>query len=244
MNDGWPVAPPSLNGRPVVAVFDLDRTITDRGTFTRFLIHVAKARPWLFAHVPDLLFAQLERHLGTISRDAYKSRATRRVLGGMEFATLDAFARDFAARWCATRLRPGAVAAVRAHAGRGDRLIMVTAAYEFYARYFAEFLGIGEVIATRSVWTSENRLEGAIDGFNCYGEEKLRRVRPVLDAARRDADMIVYTDHPTDLPLLRWADRGYVVNPKPAMRRLAEAENLPVLDWGVPAMAPPDADNG
>ena len=75
------------------------------------------------------------------------------------------------------------------------------------------------------------RLTGRIIGRNCYGPEKLRRIRETLGRDNGHWNVIVYTDHHSDLPLLEWADSPRVVNPSSKLRRVAVERGYQILDW-------------
>jgi phosphoserine phosphatase len=72
-------------------------------------------------------------------------------------------------------------------------------------------------------------LVGRIAGNNCYGAEKLQRITEVLD--KETHHITAYSGHHTDLDLLRWAAKGFVVKPEKRCRHLAEGARLVCLDW-------------
>ena len=75
-------------------------------------------------------------------------------------------------------------------------------------------------------------LDGGFDGDNCHGANKVKRLSAHLANERQGpVRIIAYSDHRSDLPLLAFADAAYVVNPRRAMRKLAEAKGFSVLDW-------------
>ena len=95
----------------------------------------------------------------------------------------------------------------------------------------ARELGFDGVICTRMAWDEGDQLQSKLDGKNCYGEEKLRRVEEFFGGTRPPGPIVFYSDHHTDLPCLNWADRGVAVNPSPQLRKLAPAHNVEIVDW-------------
>ena len=69
-----------------------------------------------------------------------------------------------------------------------------------------------------------------VDGLNCYGPEKLARVRQALDRGEISRPLTVYSDHVSDLQLLLLADRGVAANPSARLRREAVAHGLAIMD--------------
>ncbi len=69
-------------GRPVVAVFDLDRTITRYGTYVPFLWSTALRHPPRLLYAGPILLAAAAYKLGLITRKRLKEFMLSAVLGG------------------------------------------------------------------------------------------------------------------------------------------------------------------
>ncbi|GAW33337.1 haloacid dehalogenase-like hydrolase [Roseovarius sp. A-2] len=211
------------------AIFDLDRTITRQPTWTWFLLHVNGRNPLFWLRMTGIVGRMIGYKLRLVPRDAIKAAGVR-TLAGQDRATLQAKADRFVAGLLNTGLRPGARAAIAAHKARGDRLVLVTAAVDVVADPLARALGFDDVIATGLTWPPGAR-GPAIDGANCYGAEKLRRME-ALQAARPFARPIhAYSDHLSDLDLLTLADHGIAVNPSSGLRHAARAHGLEIVDF-------------
>ena len=215
-----------------VAVFDLDRTLTRLPTYTPFLLATQRGRPLrraasILSALPVLLAYLAKR----ADRKRVKSRMLELSLAGAERSEVEAHARAFAEDWLNRQLRPGAAPACAAHIEAGDHLMLATASFDFYADRFAEGLGFDSVTATLSAWSAEDRLLARLEGENCYGEEKLRRVQKALPWRRETCYVIAYSDHHSDLPLLTWADEGVAVNPSRRLAAAARAQGLRIADW-------------
>lgn len=217
--------------RPVAVVFDLDRTVTKWGTFTPFLLFAARGRPLKYLLAGPLLLAALGYKLGLISRGRLKELMLTAVLGGATRDEVAALAAAFVERRVNPGLRPGALRAIAAHRAEGCYLILATASFEFYVERLGHQLGFDRVVATRSLWDEGGRLVGRIDGENCYGAEKLRRLEEALPGLSADYRVVAYSDSHADEPLLRWADRGIAVNPTRRLRRRAQAGDFELVDW-------------
>ena len=86
-------------------------------------------------------------------------------------------------------------------------------------------------MATKALWDRRGRLSGRIDGENCYGAEKLRRLRHEVPQLRGACHVVAYSDSHVDLPMLRWADSGVAVNPSRRLRKQARGEDLRIVNW-------------
>lgn len=216
-----------------IALYDLDKTITTKPTWTPFLVAAARARaPWRLALLPIAGGWGVAHKMGAASRAGVKARAQALLIGpALPDPARRLLAERFAAR---VPLRPGALARIAADRAEGYRLVLATASFGYYAGAIAARLGFDAVIATEAAQDAHGWRPRLV-GENCYGAAKLRRITAWLDAqgiARDTARLRFYSDHVSDAPTLAWADEAFAVNPDGRLRRLAQARGWPVLDWG------------
>lgn len=182
-----------------IAIYDLDKTLVRRATFTPFLAFAARRlAPWRLLFLPLWVLMMIGYRLGFYDRTALKTAGMKLMLGRQDVAVLEEVGRAFAEYHIA---RAGwieqVIALVEEDRAAGARLMIATAAFEFYARAFARRLGIADVVATR--WDGSTIPEG-----NCYGEEKRRRVLEQIP--ERPTHMRFVSDSFADAPLLNDAD--------------------------------------
>ena len=218
-----------------VSIFDLDRTITKRGTYTAFLLHAARRRkPARLLLAPLAIALFLQYAVRGCSRTRLKERLQRLFLGSrMKRRDVEALAEDFARRLGSGGYFADAVARIESERAEGRRIVLATAANAFYAEAIGTALGIDEIVSTRSRW-DEGHLLARIDGENCHGENKLRMVAAHFEGAghaRTSLHVRVFTDHESDKPLIRWADEAFIVNPRGRFRAEACRAGWPVLNW-------------
>lgn len=219
-----------------LAIYDMDKTITRAPTWTPFLIHAAKARaPWRLALLPAAGLAGLGYYLKLVSRPGLKELTQRMMLGRtLSPEAMRALAEDFADRIAATGVLEKARARIAADRAEGYRIVMATASHGYYAAAIAARLGIGDVIATDAKRDAQGRILPKLEGENCYGAAKLRRVESWLAREgidRANAQVRAYSDHVSDAPLLDWADQGFAVNAHGPLAAMAKAKGWPELDW-------------
>jgi HAD superfamily hydrolase (TIGR01490 family) len=220
-----------------LAVYDMDRTVTRRATFTPFLLHCAVRRaPWRLAFVPIVILSMLAYLAKLIDRARLKEINHSLLLGrSIHPAELKPLVDSFADAQVATNIRPGARAAIARDKAQGRRVVMATASYRFYAAAIAQRLGFDDVIGTGSVIGLDERLMARIDGENCYGQAKMRMVADWVEKSGltgKHGHVRFYSDHVTDAPVFEWADEPVAVNPHGKLARLAATRGWAVENWG------------
>ncbi len=215
---------------PGTAIFDLDKTITRKGTWSRF-VRSAVSPARFRAGLPAVAVTAAAYKLGLASRGAVKEKAIAIFLEGRSRDELTSLAETFVAKDIANGLRRKAREVIDAHKAAGDRLVIASAAVDLIVEPMARALGFGDTICTRLRWDANDRLLAELDGENCYGEEKLALVKARFEGTELARPVTFYSDHVTDLPCLTWADRGIAVNPNPPLRARAPSLGIEIADW-------------
>ncbi|SKB28600.1 HAD-superfamily subfamily IB hydrolase, TIGR01490 [Sphingopyxis flava] len=232
-----PAVPPVAHR---VAMYDMDRTITRAGTYSGFLMHVARRRqPWRLMLLPLVGLAGIAYSLRLIDRAQFKA-INLRLLVGKRFsrAEIAPLAESYADKVVARGLHPAALEQIAADRAAGYRLLLATASFHLYVDAIARRLGMDDVLATRlDEADGEDHIHARLSGDNCYGEAKFARITGWLaDNAitREDAHIRAYSDHVSDQPMLRFADEAVATTPSRKLRRLAPKMGWQVVDWRRP----------
>ncbi|ANY20768.1 haloacid dehalogenase-like hydrolase [Tsuneonella dongtanensis] len=193
-----------------IAIYDLDRTITRRPTFTPFLIYAASAlTTWRVALAPVWIVLMIGYRFGLYDRTTLKRLGMRLLIGTVPLDKLDRVSARFAShRIARSGLQSNVVQMIENDRRAGARIVMATAAFEFYAWYFARAVGIEEVIATR--WDGQG-----IPGGNCYGLVKRERILTWMEQEgleKENARIRVVSDSFADAPTFALADEPIFVS--------------------------------
>ena len=192
-------------------MFDVDRTLL-RGDC---MLLLGRARQphllaWGLAWLA-LLPALLAKACGRISTGRLKERFLERFVltPGHDPAELQAFLEGPFAEQLQQRLNPPALQRLRWHQSRGERVILCSASPRFILQPLADRLGV-ELLATE-VACEGNRLLPRLQGANCKGPEKVRRLEAHLgaDGGLAAWSMEAYGDSRGDRELLRSAERPH-----------------------------------
>ena len=220
-----------------LAVYDLDRTITRRATYTPFLIHCAlRQAPWRLIFLPFVLLSMLLYLMRIIDRAELKEINHALLLGRrIHPRDLQPLVDSFADATVAGNIRPGALKAIARDKKQRRRLVLATASYRLYAQAIADRLGFDDVIGTGSIIGLDERVHAKIMGENCYGPAKLRMIADWVEKSGltgKHGHVRFYSDHASDQPAFEWADEPVAVNPHARLARLAAARGWQVEDWG------------
>lgn len=197
-----------------LAVFDFDGTLTRHDSLIPFLHAVRgsvglgygmmKSLPWLAGYA-----------LKCIPNDTAKQRLLRYTLGGLPLERLQAAGRDFARDRIPAMLRPDMMARLRQHQAQGETCILLSASLDLYLVPWARMVGFDDVLCSSLAVDGKQRVTGQLQGNNCYGMEKLRRIKEYISKSECDYDYITaYGDSSGDFLLLESVNEGYMVKNK------------------------------
>ena len=216
--------------RRIVAVFDLDGTLTWRDTLLPFLLSFLRRHPRRVLGLWRMPFALLSFVAQGRDRGALKSRVIRIVMGGAARTDVDACADAFVDTLRPRhRLRPAALAALEAHRTAGDHLVLLSASPDLYVPRIGRRLGFERTLCTELEWRAD-RLEGALRTANRRGAEKLRCLT-WLRTQYPDLPIVAYGNSASDLDHMRQADRALLVNGNAAARAQAKQWGIPTSEW-------------
>lgn len=193
-----------------LAVFDLDGTITRHDTLLPFLGGFLLRHPWRLLRLA-LALPAVARYPLRRDRGAVKGALIHAALGGLTRARLERWCARFVPRVLQRGLYVEALEAIAQHRARGDRLLLMSASTDLYVPRIAAALGFDESVCTRVRWRADERLDGHLATPNCSGEEKRRCLAALItrDAPQR---VVAYGNAGSDLPHLRLAQQGFLVN--------------------------------
>lgn len=217
------------------AIFDLDETITIRGTWGRFVSLSVKNKPFkLLGLWTRAALGQLIYKFGPTERISVKRGMLRWSLAGQTREHLETLASEFADREVESGLRPGAIRQIEEHRKAGDRIIIASAAADIIVRPIADRLKIEDIVCTELAWV-DGKCASDFGSENCYGPGKLRmltkRLETFDDFRRGSVHITMYTDSYSDLPVLNYADKGVAVNADARLRKAAPVHGFATVNW-------------
>jgi HAD superfamily hydrolase (TIGR01490 family) len=135
------------------------------------------------------------------------------------------YAKDFYEQNIVPNLIPPVYELLQQHLKNNDYVIVISGGYGPYIKVFSEALGAQGYFATEMAHDTM-KLTGKFLGKDClYGQKVVLLENYLKEHPVAYTRSIVYSDSISDLPLLKWADEGFVISKKKS-QIWAEANNL------------------
>jgi phosphatidylglycerophosphatase C len=231
-----PVTPPETSdpshnsSLPQLVFFDLDETITRHDTLLPYAWgFMLRYTPWRIPLLLGILPAVIQFVLRLGDEGVVKQAFIRCAMGGSRRTTIEAWTARFVPRLLRQSVFADALKQLAWHRDRGDYLVLMSASTDLYVPAIARELGFNETICTGVRWDGA-RLDGSLTTPNRKGAEKARCFTAFVER-RPGHTTVAYGNSFTDLPHLRLAKRGFLVNGSNKARRAAQSFGVVCVDW-------------
>lgn len=186
-----------------LALFDFDGTITRKDSMFAF-IRFVKGRYRFFRSMIRLLPLLIANRLGLISNSRAKEKMLAYFFKGMNYAEFKRYGERFCEEKLPQILKRAALDKINWHRSKHHRIIVVSASIEEWIRPWTDSMNL-ELLCTE-MEVNDNRLTGKFSTPNCNGEEKLKRIKELIDL--EDYSMIyAYGDTKGDEAMLSIATK-------------------------------------
>jgi phosphatidylglycerophosphatase C len=185
-----------------LVLFDFDGTITNRDSLKDFLFfYHGWVKVWLgFIVLSPILALFVVR---VIPNHSAKQILLRYFFGKEPLVVFNARCKDFATQHIPKIIRTGALKQINQHLSNRETVVVVSASPENWVKPWCESMGL-LCLATR-LEAKDNKITGNYSGNNCYGNEKVRRIKEKFNLSEFKA-IIAYGDSRGDREMLELAD--------------------------------------
>ncbi|WP_074548251.1 HAD family hydrolase [Segatella bryantii] len=193
-----------------IYVFDFDGTLTYKDTLLEFIKYSKGTFRFIFGF---LLFSPL---LVLMKLHLYDNGKAKQQLfafyfQGMSLTTFDTLCHDFA-RDKHVLFRPQAFQYLQSIKKQADQILVISASIDNWVRPFFSTIFSAEesfqVLGTK-LEVRDGKLTGRFLTPNCYGQEKVNRLKQVLNEPRQAYSIKAFGDSRGDKELLEYADQGH-----------------------------------
>lgn len=199
--------------RPVkpLIVFDFDGTLTTKDTFVGFMKFYHGTARWYAKMVP-LAGTFAAYKLGRIDRHAVKDAVVGAAFGGETITAVRESAKAYARDVIPALIRPDGQARLdrrlaEAAAG-GPEVVICSASISPYLESYLHPLGVETIVACELAVDKLGLCTGELDGFNVWGENKMKALRERFGSHRIHL-LESYGDSTGDRAILEAADAAF-----------------------------------
>ncbi|CAH9018248.1 HAD family hydrolase [Candidatus Nitrosacidococcus sp. I8] len=184
-----------------IAFFDFDGTLTYRDSIADFILF---SKSWPQALLGGIILSPtlLAYGLKLQNNSLAKGKALTYFFGGMAESELICKGHQYATQRIPQILKPAGLEKIRWHQEQNHKVVIVSASIDLWLQGWTESLDM-DLIATQ-LETVNGLITGQYVGENCYGEEKVRRIKAAYDLDNY-SEIYAYGDTPGDKPMLALA---------------------------------------
>ncbi len=188
-----------------IAFFDFDGTITFKDSLMDFIIYSAGFRKFISGFIL-LIPALVMYKLKILPNWRAKERVFEQFFSGWSYSEFDKVASDYSNNRLDKIVRESAIKKIDEHRSKGDTVVVVSASIEEWVKPWC--LGHGIHFICTHLEISNGSITGKLSGRNCYGEEKVRRIKDEYDLSKYE-NIYAYGDSAGDLDMLSIANIAY-----------------------------------
>jgi HAD-superfamily subfamily IB hydrolase, TIGR01490 len=192
--------------KPVIAVFDFDKTITAKHTFIRFFQRVSG--PYQFYLVMMSLVPQMIRYkVGSIDLMTLREKAIQKFFHELSEDDYKKHCKQFVKDYINHWLLEEAINKINWHKSQNHKLVLLSNSPEDYLKIWADQFGFDFVLGSRFEFKN-GMSTGKISGDHCFGSEKVKRLKAVLGDTK-NYYIYGYGDSKGDLDFLNMSDEAF-----------------------------------
>ena len=188
-----------------LVLFDFDGTITRDDSLLEFVAYVVGFKKF-FRGILVLSPILAAYKLGLASNNFTRRKLLGYFFSGMSADKFDKICKKYSTTHIEDILKQSAMDKITSYKAAGDRVVIVTASLEDWLRPWCDAQGL-ELLGTK-IRRKGGIITGEIEGQNCYGAQKVARVRAAYDVQAFDR-VIAYGDSRGDREMLEFADEAH-----------------------------------
>jgi len=198
-----------------LAIFDIDYTITKKETLMEFFKYAIKNDKRNIRFLPRAIFCGSMYKLKIYDERKVKEKFLK-FIDGIKEKDLEILVKNFYNSKLKTILYEDALNMIKKLKNEGYDIYLISASPEFYVNEFYNIKEVDKIIGTRFNFANGIFLR-KMEGYNCKGEEKVRRLKEFLKGEKIEVDFkesYMFSDSLSDKPLLDLVGKPYLINYK------------------------------
>lgn len=208
-----------------LAIFDVDYTITRKETLIELYKYVISKDIKNIRFLPRAIYGGIMYKLGVYDEKKVKESFLR-FIDKIDEKELSILVKDYYRDVLEKILYKDAINMMKKLKGQGYKIYLISASPEFYLNELYAIKEVDVIIGTKFSIESGKFLR-KMDGANCKGEEKVKRLKEFLKKENVEVDYknsYMFSDSLSDKPLLDLVGNAYLINYK-------KKSNFEILKW-------------
>lgn len=198
-----------------LAIFDVDYTLTKKETLMELFKYVVKRDKRKGVYIPRALFSGLMFVMGIYDEKKVKETFLK-FLHGTDEENFRRIIKEYYENRLSKILYEDGIKMLRKLKNEGYDVYLISASPEFYLMELYAIKEVDVIIGTKFS-IKDGKFERRMEGANCKGEEKVRRLKEYLDENNIEVDFeesYMFSDSLSDKPLLDLVGKPYLINYK------------------------------
>lgn len=208
-----------------LAIFDIDYTITKKETLMELFKYVIKTDKKNIRFLPRAIFCGSMYMLKLYDERNVKEKFLK-FIDGIKEQDLAELVKNFYNHKLKTILYKDALNMIKKLKSEGYDIYLISASPEFYVNEFYNIKEVDKIIGTKFNFKNGIFMR-KMEGENCKGEEKVKRLREVLKKEKIEVNFkesYMFSDSLSDKPLLDLVGKPYLINYK-------KNHHIEILKW-------------
>lgn len=208
-----------------LAIFDIDYTITKKETLMELFKYVIKNDKRNLRFLPRAIFCGIMYGVKIYDEKKVKEKFLK-FIDGIKEQDLAELVKNFYKEKLQTILYEDALKMMKKLKYEGYDIYLISASPEFYINEFYNIKEVDKIIGTKFSFKNGVFIR-KMEGENCKGIEKVKRLKEVLKNEKIEVDFkesYMFSDSLSDKPLLDLVGKPYLINYK-------KDHNIEILKW-------------
>ncbi|MDS0524139.1 HAD-IB family hydrolase [Clostridium sp. SHJSY1] len=208
-----------------LAIFDVDYTITKKETLMELYKYSIKENKKNVIYLPRALFSGLMYILKIYDEKKVKESFLK-FLDNFDEDEFKSLMKRFYHNRLSEIIYEDSLNMMKKLKGEGYDIYLISASPEFYLNELYAIPEVNKIIGTRFGF-SKGKFVRSMEGKNCKGEEKVKRLKEVLKDENIQVDFkesYMFSDSLSDKPLFDLVGKSYLINYK-------KKHDIEILKW-------------
>ncbi len=211
-------------------LLDIDETLFTCDTFVELMKYYLRLEPSKLALIPEIALCAIAFKAGMRTNAEMKEKALG-IFAGERRERMRTISERLVEKLFAKKLNRAVYENIKKLTATGlYELVIISASPSFYIDVVGEKMGAFKTIATNVKFDASDMLASSLDGENCKGYEKIKRLEAELRLADYDLEnSYAFSDSVTDSPMFDIVGRPVAVNPDRELLKIARLKKYAII---------------